>query len=257
MFSHGLLGLPFPLYGAVNGVLSGLLGAAGAILVWSLFCSGAVLFLYRLCSPQEQLRFFKRRMREIQVELAKNPDDLRALLRLSGENIRLALKRFAFTFLPTCIAVLPLFSLTCWINAEYGYAAPLPDERIGIAVQPEGAAFLVGTLPPGRAPAATNAVRMVAGMSGVVLLDSLGNPLQTVGFPPPGNAVAHRQWWNGLLGNPMGYLPASSEIDSVQFAFGRRDFIPVGPNWLRGWETLFLMGMTVFSLLLKIVFKVE
>jgi hypothetical protein len=257
MWSRGLLGIPFPFYGAVNGVLAGMLGAVGAILVWSLLCSVAVLFLYRLCSPQAKLRFIKQRMREVQKELARDPDDLRALLRLSGENIKLALKRFVFTVVPTCIAILPLLSLTSWVNAEYGYDAPLPDERIGIAVQPEGASLLVGTLPSGGAPMATNAVRMVAGMSGFVLLDTLGNSLQAIGFPPQGNVVAHKQWWNGLLGNPMGYLPVSTEVDSVQFAFGRRDFIPVGPHWLRGWEALFLMGMTVFSLPLKIAFKVE
>lgn len=240
MRAAGVLGIPFSFYDAMDGLVAGLIGSVSSIIVWSLLCSVAVLFLYRLCSPQAKLRVFKQRMREIQSDLIKDPDDLALMLRLSGENIRIALTRFLYTFLPTCIAILPLLSLTSWLNAEYGY------------VSPESSAQIEATGMPGEVN-----VRVETVAEGLVIFDATGTRIGDVELPPQGQGLGRKVWWNMVLGNPMGYLSDDASINSVEFNFERREFISFGPGWLRGWEAIFLLGMTVFSSVLKIAFKVE
>jgi len=256
MPAGGLLGIPFPLYGVVDRLMASVIGATGSILVWSLLCSAAVLFIYRHCSPQKKLRVIKDRMREIGGELNKNPDDLSLLLRLSGENIKIAFKRFLLTFLPTCVAVLPLLSLATWLNSHYGYQTPLPGEKViatAMPVSTEIGAGWASMLTYG----VTNTVEATEGVDALTLFGSDGTALAEVTFPPRGNVIAHKKWWNLLLGNPVGYLPVNSAPDAVLLDFDRREFIGFGPDWMRGWEAVFLVGMTVFSIGLKVAFKVE
>lgn len=257
MSGVGLLNLPDPLYGGMNGPLEALLSPVGALIVWSLLCALAVLFVYRLLSPQAKLRIFKQRMRQIQSELAKDADDLPRILRLSGENIKIALKRFLYTLLPTLIAILPLLSLTSWINSQYGYQVPEAGRVIELNVIPEDAELQVQCLPADEPPAVSRQVVADSDMTGLAVLDLDGTQLAEMHMPPPSSSVSKKVWWNVLLGNPMGYLPENAGIEHIAYNFPRRELIPAGPHWMRGWEFVFLLGMTIFSILLKLKFKVE
>ncbi|MBN2162261.1 MAG: hypothetical protein JXR25_04105 [Pontiellaceae bacterium] len=240
-FDCGFLGIPFRLYEAVNGVVSGIIGAVGSLLFWSMLCSAVVLFLYRVCSPQETLKMIKVRMRELQAAMAKEQDDLSEVLRLSRENIAIAFKRFLLTFLPTCVAVIPLLSLATWLHSEYAFQPPTPEQRIAVSSIPDGANLLL----------------QPEGVTGLRISMPDGSQLATLSLPPKGSVLAKKTWWNHLLGNPVGYLPADAGPDAVKIGFSHREFIRVGPGWLRGWETIFIGGMTLFSLVLKLAFKVE
>ncbi len=256
LFDCGLLGIPFPVYDAVDRLVASLIGATGSILLWSLLCSAVVLFLYRLCSPQETLREIKVRMRGIQLELAKDPDDLSAILRLSKENIGIALKRFVLTLVPTCIAVIPLFSLASWMHSKYAYVSPVPREHVAVESWPKGSSVLVTDM-SARSAVYTNAFIMTEDATGIELADVSGSALASISFPPRGSAIAQKAWWSLLLGNPLGYLPDDAGVSEIHASFPRKAFLPFGPHWLRGWETVFIGGMTVFSLIMKLAFKIE
>jgi hypothetical protein len=253
MMDSGLLGLPFPVYSAVDRVLSGGLGAAGRVVFWSLLSSAVVMFLYRLCSPQAKLKQFKLRMRAVQAQLLADPDDIRAVLRLSGENIQTAFARFLLTFVPTCIAIIPLLSVTSWINSQYGPASPEEGAVVQVQVHPEGP----HVLSPAAAGASllTNAVAASSGS--ILLLDDAGAALLRIHEPVSSAFVARRTWWNVLLGNPMGYLPDDGVIEAVVFDFPRQELLPFGPDWMRRWEAIFFFCMALGSIALKVVLKVE
>ncbi len=256
MAETGLLGLPFPFFAAVDGVAARIITPAGSIIFWSLLCSAAVMFLYRLCSPQAKLKEIKVRMREIQGAMMQDPDDLSAVLKLSGENIRIALQRVAFTCIPTCIAVIPLFSITAWINSVYAYETPRAGAEISCTVYPADAVLTVSA-GAGPAAAAPGTVVIPEGC-GQLLVSAAGSAgSAALALPPVSNHLAHKNLRHWLLGNPAGYLPAGIAADAVEFGFERRQFLGFGPSWLRGWEALFLIGMSVFSIALKIVMKIE
>lgn len=249
----GLLGIPFLLYSAVDRVIAGVLGSAGTVIVLSLTCSVIVMLLYRLCSPQAELKRIKLRMREIQAALLADPDDLRAVLRLSGENIRIALKRFLFTVLPTCIAILPLLSVTSWINSRYGAAFPSSGEVVAVQVIP-GDVSILSPAPDGVA-FMTNAVAVAAGSFSV--LDESQSLLVTVRDSMSSSFIARKVWWNVLMGNPLGYLSPDSDIEALVFDVKRQNVLPFGPDWMRRWEALFFVCMALGSFSLKIFLKVE
>lgn len=252
MIDSGLLGIPFPLYNAIDRCISALLGAPGRIIFWALVCSVAVMFLYRLCSPQTRLKVLKQRMREIQAELTVDPDDLQAALRLSGKNISIAFKRFLLTLLPTCMAILPLLSVTAWIHSKYGSVFQEDGSVIQVQVHPEGMHILSPSL---NGSFMTNAVTAVSGT--LTLLKETGEPLIKVRGPARAGVIARKQWWNWFMGNPMGYLPDDAGVEAVVFDFKQQEILPFGPGWMRRWETLFFFCMAIASIALKFFFNVE
>ena len=51
-----------------------------------------------------------------------------------------------------------------------------------------------------------------------------------------------------MVGNPLGYLPADTEVEAIHIGLPPIELLPFGPSWLRGWLPMFLVVMTVSSL---------
>ena len=95
-------------------------------------------------------------------------------------------------------------------------------------------------------PPNTELIEMV--QSGQVLLEL---PMEK---PIP--VIHKKRWWNLLMANPIGYLPDDASVDVVEIGLTPQEFLPFGPDWIRGWMftffTLFLLSSIVFKLLFKI-----
>ena len=72
-----------------------------------------------------------------------------------------------------------------------------------------------------------------------------------------GGAIHQRRWWNALIGNPAGYLPSPGDVDAVHLGMPRPEFLPLGPEWLRGWMAYFFGVVIVLSLLLKFLWRLH
>jgi len=72
-------------------------------------------------------------------------------------------------------------------------------------------------------------------------------------LPPirPTPVLHKRQWWNALMANPAGYLDDNNIVELVQLELPEKQFIPLGPPWLRGWLPTFILYLLAFSLLLR------
>jgi len=88
------------------------------------------------------------------------------------------------------------------------------------------------------------------------LLDADDEALLTLPPPAPVGVVHQRRWWNALLGNPAGYLPPGP-VDAVEIDLPRREYLPFGPGWLRGWIPLFFAVVIAVSLLLKVLWRLH
>jgi hypothetical protein len=89
------------------------------------------------------------------------------------------------------------------------------------------------------------------------LLDSDGTVLLSLPTAAPAGVVHQRRWWNLLVGNPAGYLPAPGAVDTLELGLPRAEFLPFGPAWLRGWIAYFFAIVIVFSLLLKFLWRLH
>jgi len=68
--------------------------------------------------------------------------------------------------------------------------------------------------------------------------------------------IHKKQWWNWLIGNPMGYLPAGGNIDQIMFNFKPKIILTMGPKWMHDWMFPFFMFFLVFSIAYKFILKI-
>ncbi len=58
-------------------------------------------------------------------------------------------------------------------------------------------------------------------------------------------------WFNWLIGNPAGYLPADAPVAHIHLELPRRQLLDLGPSWLRGWIFWYFLVALLVSLWLK------
>jgi hypothetical protein len=69
--------------------------------------------------------------------------------------------------------------------------------------------------------------------------------------------IHKRQWWNVLVGNPLGYLPDSSRLESIELGLPQKEYLTVGPAWVRAWYVVFLGVVLAVSLAIKFAARIE
>jgi hypothetical protein len=73
----------------------------------------------------------------------------------------------------------------------------------------------------------------------------------------PVPTIHKRQWWNALIGNPLGYLPDSSRLEWIELGLPQREYLPFGPAWLRAWYVVFFGVLLAASLAIKVGARIE
>ena len=108
-----------------------------------------------------------------------------------------------------------------------------------------------------------NAAQAPASFSGqwqangsIAVRDQSGAEVAHLTLAEPVTRIEKRQWWNAIIGNPAGYLPEQGPIDSVTIALPERQYLPVGPDWLRSWLTVALTALVVASLLIMRIARI-
>src|SRR5699024_4894589 len=78
--------------------------------------------------------------------------------------------------------------------------------------------------------------------------DANGQPVASIEMDAPVPVIHKRQWWNWLIGNPVGYLPDQGPVQRVHVDLPSPSYLPFGPGWMRSSATLFLAVLFVLSL---------
>jgi predicted AlkP superfamily phosphohydrolase/phosphomutase len=261
--SPGVFGAASPVFAAVDGLMSGWLPALGRLTFWGIAAAFLTMGLYRLTSNQSRLAVIKEESGALQSRLAGFDGPFSEAWPLLRRNFSLAGRRLWFTFVPSVIASLPVIFILVWVSNTFD--ARLPES--GEPIEVEAFAGDGQQLPPLRWRGADGGV--VEGSSGawtvpwpepgraIELIDSDGTVLLTLPTPEPGTIVHQREWWNALIGNPAGYLPSPGAVDHVSLGLPQAEFLPFGPDWLRGWIPFFFGVLIVFSLLLKFLWRLR
>lgn len=232
----GLFDLPSPFLSLIDGWLGNFLPAWVRLLLWAALGAFVSMELYRLASPQKRIAGIKVALRQAQERVSGFDGEFEDAWPHIRRMLSLAFRRVALVFPATILASLPLLFVILWLDSHYGNMFPPENEPVEVAVADgyEGRWIDNG----GSAPHAE-------------ILNREGTPVAEVPVENPVPVIHKRQWWNLLIGNPAGYLDDQLPFDRIDIALPRQEVLPFGPEWLRGWEILFLGSMMLFALLLK------
>jgi len=238
----GLLDFPAPFLSWLDDWLTGFLPPLAKLILWAGVGAILSMALYRLLSPQHQIAALKRVLVRAQQRVAEYDGELSGAWPLIGRMLSLAVRRVALVLPATLLASLPLLAFIVWLDGAYGSVFPPPGEPAQIEVRGDyHGEWIEGS---GGPPLA----RVVNGN---------GEPVVDVPLAAPVSTVHKRRWWNALIGNPAGYLPADAPIDDIRVAMHRQQFLSVGPDWLRGWEAIYFPALILFALTFKAVWRIE
>lgn len=256
---HGLFDLPAPALAAVDRLLAGLLPASLRIPLWSAFGAFLSMLIYRLVSPQKRLAALREETVALRRRLAGFEGDFSEMAPLLRRNLALSFRQLGLTFGPAMLAGLPAIFVLAFLSNAFDARLPQPGERIVVGFEPEEGPRLPAVRFTGGearelAPGRFEIVWPGAGER-VELRDSPGTLLAVLPPPAPVRTLHPRRWWNVLIGNPAGYLPASTGIASVTLELPRPRVLPAGPDWLAGWPLPALVVMAAVSLALKFAWR--
>lgn len=234
----GLLDLPAPLFDFVDRSLLGALPPLLRLILWAIAGAAVSLALYRLLSPQRRIAQAKAAALDARRKLNAHDGDLETALPLMRQSMKAALRHVGLVFPGALIASLPVLALLVWLDAAYGYQLPQGQQAPAVSVDP---ATYSGQWQPN---------------GSVEVRDQKGGEVARLTLAEPITHIGKRQWWNVLIGNPAGYLPDQGPIESVSIALPERQYLPIGPDWLRSWVTVALTVLVIASLLIMRIARI-
>lgn len=256
----GVFDVASPLFSWLDGLMSGWLPETVRLVLWAVVAAIASMALYRLTSNQAKLAAIKAEMAALRQEIAAFDGPFSEMWGLVGRNLRLALRQLWVTFVPAIIASLPVIFLLVWVSNSFDATVPRPGEPTGVEAFAEEGARLPDLHWRGEGVRAEGEGKWTVAWpdagTHLELLDADDEALLTLPPPAPVGVVHQRRWWNALLGNPAGYLPPGP-VDAVEIDLPTREYLPFGPDWLRGWIPLFFAVVIAVSLLLKILWRLH
>ncbi len=234
----GLLDLPAPFFDFVDRSLLGALPPLLRLILWAVAGAAVSLALYRLLSPQRRIAQAKAAALDARRRLNAHDGDLESALPLMRQSMKAALRHVGLVFPAAIIASLPVLALLVWLDATYGYQLPQDRQAPAVAVEP---ATYSGQWRPG---------------GSIEVRDQSGAEVARLTLAEPITHIEKRRWWNVLVGNPAGYLPDQGQIDSITVALPERQYLPIGPDWLRSWATVALTVLVIASLLIMRIARI-
>jgi predicted AlkP superfamily phosphohydrolase/phosphomutase len=260
--SRGVFDLASPVFSRIDGLMSGWLPELARLSLWGLLAAFASMGLYRLTSNQSQLAANKEETAALQKKLADFDGPLSELWPLLGRNFALAGRRLWLSLAPALIASVPVIFIIAWVANAFDAHWPAVGDPVEVeAIPSEG-----HQLPPLRWRGEGEVLEQRGGAWTVgwpaaarplQLLDSDGTVLLSLPTAAPVGGVHQRRWWNVLVGNPAGYLPGPGDVDALELGLPRSEFLPFGPEWLRGWIAYFFGIVVVLSLVLKFLWRLH
>jgi hypothetical protein len=200
--------------------------------------------LYRVLSPQGHIMKARQEAVEARRRLSAFGGEMREAWPLIRTALGRSLRHLGLVLRPALLASLPLISLLAWLSSAYGHAFPAPGEAVDVRAFPQPLPARLVYAPALEVPR-------------IVVDDGNGRVVSEVPLPAPVTAVHKRQWWNSLIGNPASYLPDDSPVDWIEVGLPRKEYLPFGPSWLRGWETIFFAVLLLCSLAIRFAFRIE
>jgi len=251
----GLFDLPAPLLSWIDQVILGALPPVVHLVVWGLAGSVLSMGLYKLISPQKRIGELRFAAVEARRRMAAYDGEFSGLGAVAFTSLGLSFRHVGAILLPAVSASLPVICLLAWLSNNYGYRLPVANTVIAIQIEPSSSAvtWQGEAIPP---PGASD-IAWPPDEGTARLLDAQSRLLVELPLPAAVPIIHKRQWWNHLLGNPIGYLPVDGPVEKVTLGLQPRTYLDVNPAWLGGWEMIFLTVLFVASIAIKFAFRIH
>jgi hypothetical protein len=243
----GLFDLPAPALTWLDTWFAAALPATWRLGVWGVVAAVLTMGLYWWLSPQKRLRETKRRLVESKVALEYFDGDLKDAFPLMRTMLSQALRQVGLVTGPVLVAMAPVLCLIAWLSMTYGYSFPEPVVQIRVSTLPEEFSAILSPA-PATADEPHPYLRVTDRSGRIAYAQILTAPVTT---------LYKRQWWNVLIGNPAGYLPDILGVERIDIELPQKQYIPLGPSWLRGWEAVFFIGLFITALAIKLGFRIH
>jgi hypothetical protein len=253
----GLLDLPQPFLTWCDQVMAVGLPAYLRLILWGALGSVLSMGFYRLVSPQRKLSAVKAEIRSLRNSLLGYDGDFAGLWPLMSRSICASLKQVGLALGPAMLASLPVLFLIVWLSNAYSYGLPVPGETVEIAVTPAGPDLGWKPRQVAQRTGETWRITWPSEAEEISLNDGSDNPLLALPVVAAVPVIHKKAWWNHLIGNPLGYLPSSSQVERVEIALPPRRVFGYGPDWAAGWEAVFFAAIVLFSLAIKFLFRIH
>ncbi|MES1936486.1 hypothetical protein [Salinisphaera hydrothermalis] len=233
----GLFNILSPVFDVVDGAAASVLPATLRLALWAAVLAIGTMLLYKVLSPQARIGVAKREAREARRKLNSFDGEFADAGPLIRDQFASAFKHIGLVVPGTIIAILPLLCFLVWADNHFDYNLPTNGTTPTVATVPASASGANAHWDGSHNPPA-------------VSVTTVGHATQAYPMTAPVPIITKYSAWNWLVGNPLGYLPDDSPIDAVRIDLPEREFIHVGPSWMRGWLAVFIPVMFIVSLLM-------
>ena len=253
-----LFGPAVAAFAAIDQLLPVALGPLARLIAWGCVMSIVSMGLYRFFSPQRKIATLRKQAAGARQQLADFDGEFEQLMPIVQRSLLLSLRQIGWIFFPALLASLPLVACLIWLESAYSFQAPSAGQRVAVTVLPMGAT--IGAEPGSALEQGPGGVFVIWPAAGgmVTLFDDRRTALMTLDAGSPGaDVIEPRRWWNAIIGNPLGYLPAGSSVARLEFGFPGLPVLGQRATWYSGWAAPFFTTLIVLSLLIKVVFRIE
>lgn len=228
---------------------------------WAAALGVGTMLMYGAFSDQQRLNRLKEESKAARRALQSyEGTDFSKLWELMRESLALSTRQMKHMLGPTMLAGIPVIMVMIWMDGAYRHRLPEPGASVDVqTVMSDGADTSRASWQPASArlsdPRETDAgfgteLRW-PGAGGEpaeqVRLTTQGRdaPLLSLPLEHPRASVGKYWWGRAVFANPAGYLPDDGPVEQVRLELPQREYLPFGPGWLRGWEALFLIAISV------------
>lgn len=246
----GLLDLPAPLFASLDDVLGRFAPAPWRLVLWGLIAAAFSMGAYFLLSPQRRIARAKADALDARRALDAYDGEFAGAWPLIRNVLKSALRQLGLVTWPAVISSLPVLALLVWMSTAYGYGFPEPGAAVAIRTVPNDLEARLETVgSPATAPSEQHRE--------IVVIDASGEVLQRLPWQAPVATMHKREWWNALLGNPAGYLPEAGLLERIDLDLPAKEYLPVGPAWLKAWYVPFFGVLLAASIAIKVLARIE
>ena len=231
------------------------------ITFWALISALITSMVFKKLSNPEKISSLKTDLHAKQKELNNHDGEFSEIKDLAIDTMKLSIKRMGLTFMPAMLASIPVVFVLTYLSNNYEFIQPNVGDSIPIKVSWEEASSesLISIKQDGKTLDSGDITSLKwPSNDKIIQLLEKKNSNQIMEFPAPVSSIIHKkQWWNSLIGNPIGYLDDNSSVSSIEFTFINKKIIEFGPDWMHGWLFVFFFMTILFSIVFLFVFKIK
>lgn len=255
----GLFDLLAPFLGAVDQILETFVPDGFRLVGWGILSGWLTMLLYRRFSRQEVIAELKAAQKQLQDKIARFEGEFNELMPMLRTAFSLGFRQLGLSIGPAILATIPILFIVAWVATQFVYEAPPAGDEIAVTVEPAAGELSWSaswSAWAGATPVDSGWTIQWPPEGKSVTLSDGDAPLLSLSDEERHGVIHKRRWWNMLFGNPAGYLPDDGTADLVRIELPERQYLPFGPDWMRGWMFAFfgtfLLASVVFKFLLRI-----